>query len=348
MFGRVGRRDYGRLGAAEDQPGWAFPFTGATWDLDFVNRRYFGKAPTDLTVTRASLATDLLPSSPSATTFTSFANDTARIISGGLLIEGTQTNSLTNSTAPVTQTCTLATGTFVLWVNGTGSCAPTLGTALGTAAGSATVNAFNTITITTSGTVVFTVTGSLNAFQCERMSGTIASPTSLIQTSAVAAARAVETVSLAGVPTITSMSLYVSATPLAATAFAANLSFASLSDGTANNRISAFRATGTAVTDAVSVTGGVSSSMNTAIVASSGVGIKMAIASNSGLSVFAVNAQKAIGAAPTAPPVSVTTVQMGMNGAGAGALNGLVQRVAIFGTALSSGQLMRITSGPLP
>ncbi len=349
MFSRMGRRDFGRLGAANDQPAWAFPMEGSVIDMDFVHGLSMGKTTADLTVTRAGLATDLLPSSPSATTFTSFVANSARITPGvGLLVEEARTNSLVNSTAPVTQTCTLATGTFVLWVNGTGSCAPTAGTAVGTIAGSATVNSFNTITITTSGTVVFTVTGSLNAFQCERMPGVVASPSSLIQSSAAATIRAADVISASISTTFNSMTLYASGTPLAATTFAANQSLATLSDGTANNRLLAFRAAATAVADALSVTGGVSAGMNSVIVLSSGVGAKTAVATNAGLSEFVLNAQKAIAGAPTAIPVTVNTLQFGMNGAAAGQWDGYIQRVSLFATALSSGQLNRITSGPLP
>lgn len=66
-----------------------------------------------------------------------------------------------NPQAPANQTINLATtGTYTLWIEGTGSVAVAAGTAVGSGFGSATAAVPVTFTITTGGTVNLTVTGS--------------------------------------------------------------------------------------------------------------------------------------------------------------------------------------------
>lgn len=106
----------------------------------------------------------------------------------GLLVEEQRTNYLLNSTAPATQTVTLGTGTYTVWLNGTGSCAVAAGTAVGSGFGSVTTSQMVVFTLTTAGTVVFTVSGSVVRFQCEK--GSYA--TSLIVTTTAATTRAAD------------------------------------------------------------------------------------------------------------------------------------------------------------
>ena len=74
-------------------------------DMNFLQGLYYGTALSGLTVSRASLGTDLLPTSPAGASYNTFANNIARITPGvGLLIEEARTNYLLNSTAPQTQT----------------------------------------------------------------------------------------------------------------------------------------------------------------------------------------------------------------------------------------------------
>lgn len=168
------------------------------FDLNFVTGQYW-KSPLlltspPLTFTRASVGTDLLPSSPASSTFTTFASGVMRITPGlGLLIERQRTNNLLNSTVPATQTTgALANGTYTLWVNGSGTATSAAGTAVGAGFGAASQGTPNVFTITNPGTVVVTVAGSLNSFQLELGSY----GTSLIVTGAVTATRAADSASL--------------------------------------------------------------------------------------------------------------------------------------------------------
>lgn len=104
----------------------------------------------------------------------------------GVLIEEARTNSFLNSTVPASHTSpSLATGTYTLWVEGSGSMAVAAGTATGSGFGTAAAGNPVTFTITGAGTVTFTETGTVDRAQCEN--GAYA--TSFILTAASAATR---------------------------------------------------------------------------------------------------------------------------------------------------------------
>lgn len=145
-----------------------------------------------VTFARASGATDALYTDASGATYNTFLTDAARVsASRGLLMEEARTNRLLNSTVPVTQTtASLATGIYALSVNGSGSAAVTVGTATITGlTGAASNGTYATFTVSVTGTVTVTKTGSLNWFQLEAG----AFPTSLIVTAGAVATRAVDT-----------------------------------------------------------------------------------------------------------------------------------------------------------
>lgn len=176
-------------------PSWVL--SGATVDLDFANGRYFGGTLASLlSITRASNATDLLPSSASGYAYNTFSSNILAISPNvGLLIFEARTNLLLNSNAPVTQTtASLGTGTYTLWGNGAGSSLASGGTATITGAAPATNGSPNTFTVTVAGTVTVTVTGSLNAFQLEAG----AFGTSFIVTAGATATRAADSIQAAG------------------------------------------------------------------------------------------------------------------------------------------------------
>ncbi len=114
----------------------------------------------------------------------------------GYLAEEARTNFLLNSTTPATQTVALTNGTHVLWVEGAGSCTCSPGSANGSGFGTATHGSPVTFSLSTSGTVTFTVSGSLTRFQCEK--GLTAS--SFIATTGASATRAADICSLANAP----------------------------------------------------------------------------------------------------------------------------------------------------
>lgn len=191
-FGRL-NLGIGKLGN-KDGVGYGWILPGASIDLDFANNRYLGGTSSSLlSITRASNKTDLLPSSSSGASFNTFTNNNLALTpTKGLLIEESRTNLLLNSQTPITQTTgSLGTGSYTLWVNGSGSALASAGTATITGAASATNGSPNTFSVTAAGTVTITVTGSLNAFQLE--AGSFG--TSFIVTAGVTATRAADNIS---------------------------------------------------------------------------------------------------------------------------------------------------------
>ena len=118
---------------------------GAGLWLDFANDRYFqqgvGSGIGLVSVSRASTGTDLLPSSPAGASYLTFAANTPRrsALAGGLLVEEARAQISAFPTAPQNETITIgSTGTYTLWVNGSGSATVAAGTAVGTGFGAAT------------------------------------------------------------------------------------------------------------------------------------------------------------------------------------------------------------------
>lgn len=86
----------------------------------------------------------------------------------GLLMERTSTQYLGATETPATQTtASLGTGTYTLWIEGTGSATSSAGTATITGGGAATAGSPNVFTVTVAGTVTVTVSGSPTRFQLE-------------------------------------------------------------------------------------------------------------------------------------------------------------------------------------
>lgn len=165
----------------------AFPSPAPDMQFRFDN----GVAiPSPIVTTRASAATDSLYTDASGSSYSTYATDAARVISGrGWLFEKSVTNRLLNSTAPATQTtASLATGTYTLWVIGTGSATSSAGTATGTGFGAATAGVPNVFTLTGTGTVVVTVAGTVNRFQLELSNF----PTSFIETAGAVVTRSAD------------------------------------------------------------------------------------------------------------------------------------------------------------
>jgi len=144
-------------------PAWVLP--GASADLDFVHGRAWAggaASPSSLIAcTRASAGMAQKANGGWAT----FAANAPRITDQGLLAEESRTNLFLNSAAPVTQTITLsATGSYTLSVWGvSGSATVAAGTATGTgfgAVGAAVTGGRLTFSITATGTITVTISGS--------------------------------------------------------------------------------------------------------------------------------------------------------------------------------------------
>ena len=91
----------------------------------------------------------------------------------GLLVESERTQYLGVTDTPATQTtASLPTGTYCLWIEGTGSATSSAGTATGSGFGAATEGSVNAFTLTGAGTVTITVAGTVDIFQLEKVGST--------------------------------------------------------------------------------------------------------------------------------------------------------------------------------
>lgn len=177
--------------------GWEGSNSSAA-SLDFINQNYSINGVSSSLASlpgwnfqRSSVGTAL----DSSGNVISFASGQPRITDLGILIEEARTNSLLNSNLPVTQTTgSLSTGTYTLWVVGTGSATVTAGTGVATGLGTATAATPITFVVGTAGTFVITVIGSLSFFQLENG----AAPTSRIITTTAAATRAEDLAYISG------------------------------------------------------------------------------------------------------------------------------------------------------
>jgi len=175
--------------------------SGPTVDMNFATATYTGCTVGNCLSVSNSGGTDLLPSSASGYAYNTYSANTARISpTFGFIEEESRKNNLLNSAVPVTQTtASLGTGTYTLWVNGSGSALASGVTATITGAASASNGSANTFTVTVAGTVLVTVTGSLNAFQLEQDTPTVAQHgTSFIVTTVAPVVRSADNIQAAG------------------------------------------------------------------------------------------------------------------------------------------------------
>jgi hypothetical protein len=328
-------------------PGWVM--RGAALDLNFASgmgwQQGIGIRPVAqlITATRnggSAPETTLLPSSPSGASYQSFANGTPAIIPGvGLLNYEPRTNYLLNSTAPATQTtASLAAGVYTGWMNGAGSVAFSAGTAVGTGFGAATQGNQVQITITTAGTVVATVSGSVNAFQLESGASS-SSGTPLIVTGGSTATRGADVATVNRPPTFAqALTLLVSSVPLT-NAGNTTQTPVQIDDGTNNNRIDVDRGSSSGlIGGGITVNPTAYTAPNT-IVWNTGVPVATAYA-------LAVNDQALVsngtlgtytgGNAMFTP----ARIVIGANGNGVHQLNGIITRLAVWPTARQSNSFL--------
>lgn len=321
---------------------------GAGLWLDFANDRYFqqgvGSGIDLISVSRASIGTDLLPSSPSGASYLTFAANTPRrsALAGGLLVEEARTQLSAFPAAPQNETITIgATGTYTLWVNGSGSAAVAAGTAVGSGFGTATNGTPVVFAISSTGTVGITVTGSLQALQVEL--GTWGS--SFIPQAATVRAADVVTPRVPPVSTGGAITLFVDFVQPAVLIASRNHYVAQLDDGTSGNRHTMFL--GSAI--------GKSTSANSFAAAASAGRIDTSAAFVGGVSVRvayatapsdrAIISGGVVGAASaTCTPIIIAAVRIGGDEAGASQLNSVIRSVAIFLSRPSNSDLQRLTA----
>lgn len=287
---------------------------------------------------RTGTATDLLPSSVSGAAYNSFGANEIRETAGGILTEASRQNSALNSATPASQTITLATGTFTLWVNGSGSCEVAANTAVGSGFGTATHGNPITFAISSGGTVDLTVTGSLNAFQVEN--GPFGS--SFIETAGTAVTRSLDNLYF-GAAISSALTLLLRTTPLTLDT-SLNYSAGYLSDGTTGNsygirhepsvpRYQGIGSDGGFANQAI-VQGGtpVAGTAKTAVITAAANDVKLFV---SGSSVGTPDTSASIAA--------MTRVYVGVGGDGAQLpLFGLVEKVAVYNLRLTDAQIAQL------
>jgi hypothetical protein len=223
------------------EPIWVLP--GADLDLNFTLNRYWqrGVGSSSITellkVSRETPETTLVPSSPNGARYLRFENNVAAIAPGvGLQIYEGRTNYLLHSTTPATQTtANLAAGTYTLWDNGLGRATPSAGTATGcTGFAPATQGKPDTFTCAGSGTIVVTVSGTLNAFQLENGAG----GTPLIVTGGGSTTRVPDVITVATSPSFAqALTVLAVATPRMPTSYDTVQTPVQIDDGDNNQRI---------------------------------------------------------------------------------------------------------------
>lgn len=311
------------------------------WSIDFTKQ---SPASAGLTFTRASSAGYTNASGNWVTALTNTPRVAHHPLSGlplGLMLEETRTNYLLNSTAPASQTISLSSGTYTLWLEGTGSCTCTAGSAIGSSFGTATAALPITFALTTAGTVVFTVSGSVSRFQCENSF----TPSSFIATTGASATRSGDFCSLSNAPINPQQgSVMVSGT---ATALTTNSNAAvSLDNGSGGNatRLHAYLRTSPI---------GVFTQINNATVADlrqystvpANILLKMAFSYSPQGTVLVLNG-RLIGRSETSSEgLACSALRVGHKAFGtSGQPNAPIQRVAYYNVALSTTQLQQITA----
>lgn len=324
---------------------------GASVDYWFANGQYFGcgaATPPCVTTTRTTTngtATDLLPTSVAGATYATYANNTPRINTFGLLQEEARVNHLLNSAAPATQTTgNLATGTYTLWVNGSGSATMSAGTATGCGTGTATQGNPVTVTITVLGTCTVTVAGSLNAFQFE-----LGSPgTSLIITTAAIGSRASDVTIVTSPPGFgVNFSTFAQGIPHFPITFGTAQNMIDITDGTTANRALLARIATSGLAQFQTIGSSVANASIGTVVLAQNTATKTAAAFSSGDQAIVVNGGTPNTGTGVNVPAGLTVVGIGSRFAGGlQTFNGYIARIALWPTSRISNATMQSITAP--
>lgn len=257
----------------------------------------------------------------------------------GFLSEEARTNFLLNSMAPATQTVSLTTGVHVLTLSGTGTCTCAAGTATGTGFGVANEANAVTFTLATAGTVVFTVSGSVSRFQCEKG----AFPTSFIATTSSAATRSADVCggTIAGIINPAEGTFVATCTVGQGGGMVLGLD-----DGSGGGSTRAhFSAIPTARGLYVMIGGGMKGNIQATNVLAAGGLLKIAFSYSAAGLVCAVNGQITGSSASASANFNVASLRVGCRyfPSAMNQLNGHVQKISYYPAALSNAQLQQLT-----
>lgn len=254
----------------------------------------------------------------------------------GALIESTRTNYLHDSLNPATQTRTLPAGTFTLSLKGSGDCTMT-----GAASGTATAGAPVTFTLASSDDVTFTVTGTLQAFQCEDGG----SATSFIETPVDnTATRAADTVTAGDVDWLkTSSASLVITARLADISNSEALRLVAFDQGQDSDRHNLYWNGGTDRLQMFTKSAGSSQGSLSALVGgwSDGEAHTLGMLFGSGLRKLFADGSKA-GEDSITEPAPASVLRIGSNHFGE-RWNGHVQRIAVWNAHLSDADMAALT-----
>jgi hypothetical protein len=317
-------------------PGWVralSPGSTPSLALDFANARYWGpqtfgapEATPGWSFSRTGVETDL------ATGATQFATGVPVILAGlGLQVYEARTNSFLNSAAPVTQSITLGTGTYVVGVWGSGSATSSAGTATGSGFGAAAAGSPNVFTLTGAGSVTITIGGSPTFVDVQL--GAFLTPH--IPTAGASATRGAASASVGGLSLPVACTIFAETGPYVGTGNAGILRAAPLSAGTYVGIASA----------GGNVTGWAASGLAGFAGASTSTNNKTALVLNTG-GVFRAcrNGGAVSGSTSSDYTGGSTSIDLGQVTGGSTPLNGYLRRVVIYPQALTDAQIQAMTT----
>lgn len=309
--------------------------------------------PAGFTFSRASGASDALYTDAPGSTFNTYVSGQPRFTSRGLLIESSRTNFFLNSTAPATHTTgnIVAPNVFLAWCTGTGSIVTAAGTAIGSGFGpqSCSSNSFQSITITSTGTVGVTVIGSVDRFQLENGGvGGGSMPTSLMVTGGGSLNRAADVVTapvnVIGFPAGPSQATVAIQYMLPAEfSLTTNQGFSAFSDNTLTNRISVLR-TPTGVTQTLAAIASVAKAA--ASTGDSSIGVFHGVAAGFdqvGYGISLDQGSEVTQVQPVPSAAILTQLSIGNLGNGTAQINGFIQTLTVYPQRLRGGALQRLS-----
>ena len=257
----------------------------------------------------------------------------------GYLAEGTRTNHFLNASTPVTQTSpSLGTGAYTLWMEGPGDITVSANTATITGNGTASDGSPVTFTVTGTGTVDYTVSGSPDYAQSE--AGSFGS--SFIDTVASSVTRNVD--SLAYTFSASAPATLFAEFMMNAINTTTDQAVCQVDDGTANERYGLYRANATGAFRGFVVDGGsLVADAEVAGVLTANTAYKATVAASTNDVIACRNgifsAQDTSASMPT-----VTTVRIGTVTATGIPLFGSIRRVVYYNSRLTNATLQALTA----